>query len=137
MSSCRINKLNTPCASCPWRLDATAADIPNFDLELAENLAATCPDERGMGPDFHAGIFACHQSKIDEEFACAGWLAMVGHASPRVRMAVGQGLIDAEALEPGKDWPKLHDNYGEVLEKLRATTPGREHRESSGDDSDD
>ena len=137
MSSCRINKLSTPCASCPWRADATAADIPNFDLGLAERLAATCPDERGMGPDFFAGIFACHQSRIDEEFACAGWLAMVGHAHPRVRMAVGDGKVDIDALEPGKDWPPLHETYGEVLTKLRATTPGNKHQEGDGEDGND
>ncbi|WP_156903380.1 MULTISPECIES: DUF6283 family protein [Burkholderia] len=136
MSSCRLNKLNTPCASCPWRLDATAADIPNFDLELAENLAATCPDERGMGPDFFATIFACHQSKVDEEFACAGWLAMVGSAHPRVRMAVSEGRVDVKALKPGKDWPKLHETYGDVLKKLRATTPGNDPSETDGEQSD-
>lgn len=31
-----------PCASCPWRRAAGAADIPNFDLDLAEKLADTC-----------------------------------------------------------------------------------------------
>jgi len=38
-----------PCASCPWRRDADAGDIPNFDLGLAEKLADTCPDHRDVG----------------------------------------------------------------------------------------
>ncbi len=57
-------------------------------MDLAESLAATCPDERGMGPDFSASLFACHKSREGKEIACAGWLAMVGHRHPQVRLAV-------------------------------------------------
>lgn len=114
-----INRLDTPCASCPWRVDATAADIPNFSIRLAEKLAATCPDRRGMGPDFGAPIFACHQSKVGDEFACAGWLATVGHCHPNVRYAVSLGRLDASALAPGEDWPALHKTYHQMLAKLR------------------
>src|SRR5579862_7576170 len=121
MTSDTLNRLNTPCASCPWRVSATAADIPNFDIELAENLASTCPDSDGMGPDFFAGIFACHQTKEGKEFACAGWLATVGHCHPRIRIAVSAGQLEPAALEPGADWPELHENYGEVIAKLRVT----------------
>jgi len=128
-----MNKLNKPCASCPWRVDATARDIPNFDLALAESLVHTCPDEKGMGPDFFAKVFACHQSKPGDEFACAGWLATVGHAHPRVRLTVSMGDVDAAALKPGKDWPKLHKNYQQVLAKLRATCDEADKRLSIDD----
>lgn len=36
--TCTLTVLAMPCPTCPWRLDATAQDIPNFDLEQAENL---------------------------------------------------------------------------------------------------
>ena len=121
MSQCGINKLATPCASCPWRTNTTARDIPNFSMPLAESLASTCPDARDHGPDFFATYFACHQSKPGSEFACAGWLAKVGHRHPRVRLAVSRDQLDAAALSPGDGWPDLHDNYQQVLEKLRAT----------------
>jgi hypothetical protein len=98
-----------------------AGDIPNFDLELAERLASTCPDQQGMGPDFGASMFACHQSNVGAEFACAGWLATVGDCHPGVRLAVMTGRLDSGALSPGADWPALHANYPEVLEKLRAS----------------
>ncbi|MBN3831906.1 DUF6283 family protein [Burkholderia sp. Ac-20344] len=111
-----------PCASCPWRRVAGAADIPNFDLDLAEKLVDTRPDHRGMGPDFGASMFACHQSRQGEEFACAGWLAKVGHCHPAVRLAVTSGRLDPAALEPGVDWPALHESYQEVLDKLRETS---------------
>ncbi|RQP68505.1 hypothetical protein DF014_33190 [Burkholderia ubonensis] len=74
-----------------------------------------------MGPDYGASMFACHQSRQGEEFACAGWLAKVGHRHPAVRLAVAGGRLDPEALEPGVDWPELHDSYQEVLDKLRET----------------
>lgn len=115
--------LKKPCASCPWRKDQDARDIPNFDLALAERLTATCPDDRGFGPDYGATTFACHQSKVDHEFYCAGWLAQVGNCHPNVRIDVRFGVIPEDALAPKEDWPELHDTYGEVLAKLRATDP--------------
>jgi hypothetical protein len=45
----------------------------------------------------------------------------VGHRRPSVRLAVVTGRLDPVALKPGADWPELHDNYQEVLEKLRGT----------------
>lgn len=121
MSSCTLTTLAKPCPSCPWRVDKDASDIPNFDLDLAENLAATCPDKRGMGPDYGASMFACHQSRDGAEIACAGWMATVGHRHPGVRLAVAMGRLDASALRPRAGWPDLHQNYQQVLEKLRAT----------------
>lgn len=110
--------LQQPCTSCPWRVDQSAQDIPGFSLEMARDLAATCPNERGHGPSFGAAMFACHQSKIGGEMACAGWLATVGHSHPNVRLAVIQGRVSPDALSPGDDWPALHENYGQVLQKL-------------------
>ncbi len=116
-----MTAVRKPCSSCPWRVDQDAAAIPNFSLELAENLAGTCPDDRGMGPEFGAAMFACHQSRDGAEVVCAGWLAVVGARHPAVRMGVIAGSVPVEALEPGKDWPELHGYFGEVIEKLRAT----------------
>jgi hypothetical protein len=59
-----------------------ALEMRAFDL--AENLGSTCPDHRGVDPDYDAPIFACHQSKVGEAFACAGWLAQVGHRHSKV-----------------------------------------------------
>ena len=123
MSSCSLTTIAKPCLSCPWRVDKDAADIPNFDLELAEGLAGCCPDKRNMGPDYRASMFPCHQSKDGAEIACAGWLATVGHRHPGVRLAVAVGRLDASALRPGNGWPVLHPNYQQVIEKLRATDP--------------
>lgn len=107
-----------PCRTCPWRTDSSADDIPNFDPELAERLAETCPHD-GIGPDFGASLFACHESDEGREVACAGWLAVVGHAHPTVRMAVLAGQLAAARLTPGDGWPELHGPFEEVIAKLR------------------
>lgn len=114
-----VSKL--PCKTCPWRLNQSAADIPNFSLALAERLRATSPNEHNVGPDWTAPQFACHQSEQGKEVVCRGWLAKAGHAHPLVRLAVIKGQVDVETLTPAEDWPALHETYPEVLEKLRRT----------------
>lgn len=109
-----------PCSGCPWRIDSDAADIPNFDLERAERLARTCPDERGVGPEFGAPMFACHESKEGHEFACAGWLAVCGSAHPLVRLAVIRGNLDPARLTPAAQWPPLHPTHKAMMVKLRS-----------------
>lgn len=117
MTGCR-----QPCPSCPWRVDQTAADIPNFQITLAEDLAASCPDDRGFGPDFGSPVFACHQSRPSDEVVCTGWLAVVGNCHPMIRLKVMLGGIKAEALAPGPGWPVLHTSFQQVIEKLRRTS---------------
>lgn len=128
MATCNQHfpRISKPCPSCPWRKNKTASDIPNFSLNKAENLAGCCPDSNGMGPSFGSSMFACHQSHEGEEFACAGWLATVGHAHPNVRLAVAFGKLPVDALTPGKDWPELHESFSEVIDKLRSTAPNQE-----------
>lgn len=119
-----VKRCVRPCSACPWRSDSHADEIPGFRLELAERLAESCPDTRGMGPEFDAPVFACHESRVGEEIACAGWLATAGNAHPGIRLAVMQGRLDPEALAPAPGWPPLHPTYTAVLAQLRAqTTP--------------
>jgi hypothetical protein len=120
------NKPMPPCKSCPWRKDARASDIPNFSMAMAESLRDTSPNERGVGPDFGSNKMACHQSRVGEEFVCAGWLASVGHAHPGVRLSILAKTINPASLAPGADWPALHESYPEVLEKLRQTLGDRD-----------
>lgn len=105
--------IRPPCISCPWRKEATADDIPNFKLELAEGLVH-CQSGRLGAP-----IFACHLSKVDQEFPCAGWLVAHGRESIAVRLQIIQNMLDPEALKPGENWPELHANYDEMMDKLR------------------
>ena len=97
--------IRPPCKSCPWIVDNTADEIPNFKLGLAERLAAC------QSGEIHAPVFACHLSKIDEEFPCAGWLAVHGRESIAVRLSVSVGRLDVRALDPQPGWPELHASY--------------------------
>lgn len=110
--------VRAPCPSCPWRVDQTAAAIPNFRLDLAEDLAATCP-RGGYGPAVGTPMFGCHLSRPGEEVVCAGWLARAGSAHPGARIGVIAGLFPAEALDVVEGWPDLHETYDDVLDKLR------------------
>lgn len=110
MNACRM-----PCKTCPWRVDQDATVIPNFSLELAENLVHTTDTRVG------APLFACHQSKPEEEVVCSGWLARYGWDSIGVRMGLMTGKYTPEMLAPGEDWPELHETYEQVIEKLRAS----------------
>lgn len=107
-----------PCRACPWRRDSHSDDIPGFSLDLAEGLAGTSRSG-AIGPDFGSAMFACHDSTENNEIACAGWLAVEGSAHPTVRLMVMRGDLDPSALEPGEGWPELHENFEQVITKLR------------------
>lgn len=120
-----MTPVRRPCASCPWRVDQDASTIPNFRLDLAEGLAATCPSEVG---ELMPGqpMFACHQSRPGAEVVCAGWLAVEGWHHMGARLMAMTGEYPAEAFHPGAardGWPELHERYGDVLDKLRETAP--------------
>lgn len=109
--------IRKPCPSCPWRVDQGADVIPGFSLELAEGLRGTCSGEWG------APVMACHGSRPGEEFACAGWLVAHGRDSLVVRFMVIEGRLDVEALDAGPGWPVLHEDFDDLIDKLRETTP--------------
>lgn len=107
-----VPRRRRPCVECPWRRDVAAGQ---FSRESFDAMRAT------TGTDGHeawldAPMFACHKSAEDGEEACAGWLAAVGHNHLGVRAAVAFGRLDADALEPGTDWPDLHRSYEEMVE---------------------
>lgn len=106
--------IRPPCPSCPWRVDATAEGIPNFNMEFAEGLSAC------QSGELSAPAFGCHLSRPGDEFACAGWLAVHGREHILTRLAVAQGRLSVEALDPQPGWPELHGSYDEMMRKLRA-----------------
>lgn len=103
-----MKHVKRPCDECPWRKDAKQG---RFEQERWAALAASSADERGFGPEFDAPLFACHKSPEGGERACAGWLAVEGANHPRVRLAVGFESLPPRALEPGEDWPELHESF--------------------------
>ena len=51
---------------------------------------------------------------------------MHGRQNIGARLAVVQGRIPVEALDPADDWPELHANFDEMLARLYATLPDRD-----------
>lgn len=64
------------CNTCPWKLSATVADIPNYSIDRHEKLIDTIADETGnlskIGQPIK--IMACHNSSDGHEYECIGWL---------------------------------------------------------------
>jgi hypothetical protein len=110
MSACRV-----PCPTCPWRREQHADEIPNFSIELAENLIHTTRTD-------HLGtIFACHQSKDGQEVVCVGWLWRYGWDSIAIRLRLLRQMMSPEELDTPEDFDDiLHRNFDEVITKLRA-----------------
>lgn len=104
-----MKRVRRPCDACPWRKDAQPG---RFDVERWESLQASSPAP--YGPEFGSPLFACHKTPEDGERACAGWLASVGHTHPAVRFAIMLGDMPEAALEPGEDWPDLHETFRET-----------------------
>src|SRR5258706_16197639 len=106
-------KTVTQCLTCPWRVDCSPmTDIPNYRPELARKLNRTIAKNpleslctRGV-----MRVMACHYSKPDEEFPCAGWLhnqlGVGNNIAVRLRVAMGDmpvPEVDGEQHERYED----------------------------------
>lgn len=110
MSASRV-----PCSTCPWRRDKHADTIPNFHLDLAEELVST------TGHDLGAPVFACHQSKSAQEVVCVGWLWRYGWDNIAIRLRLSFEQMRREDLELPEGWDEvLHKTFDEVINKLRS-----------------
>jgi Family of unknown function (DUF6283) len=105
-----VKHVKRPCDACPWRKDAEPG---RFTPERWKALAPSSSDGN-FGADFDAPLFACHKTPDGKERACAGWLAMEGANHPMVRLDVMLGAIPVCALQPGEDWPDLHETFIET-----------------------
>jgi len=59
--------MKEPCANCPWRLDTSCDTIPNFNLEMSQELAATevvSPMEAtwALSGALTGAVMQCHES---------------------------------------------------------------------------
>lgn len=63
------------CKTCPWRISATVANIPNYSYEKHLDLAGTIAIPGDISQiNQPIKIMACHQAEVGQEYACAGWL---------------------------------------------------------------
>ncbi len=67
-------KQTKQCKTCPWKLSATVADIPNYSVETHEDLWDTIADETGNASQIQEKTIptmTCHKSI---KSMCVGWL---------------------------------------------------------------
>lgn len=60
------------CLTCPWRVEATLDEIPDYDADQHRDLGQTCNQEGLASLDSH--LMACHYSKSADQRPCIGWL---------------------------------------------------------------
>lgn len=113
-----------PCNECPWRRDAQPG---KFSAERYDALSATShqPQISGLPDVFAQPMFGCHKGQPgtpDADLACAGWLAVDGTQHIGVRLALIQGRLPADVIDPKPGWPALYDSYAEMAEVNRKAT---------------
>lgn len=99
-----------PCAECPFRRDTPPGQFPACRYDALRDTSGRPGAEAPIG----APLFACHLTHEGREQACAGWLAVAGTEHIGVRLAVLQGRLPAETLQPGDGWPGLFSSYDEM-----------------------
>lgn len=104
------------CRSCPWRVGADPLkDIPNYKEALHEGLKHTIRE----GIESLKGerrIMACHYSKEDNEFPCAGWLS--NQLGPGNNVAVRLAVMTGQLPPPIVDGPQ-HETFEDTLPRNR------------------
>lgn len=90
----------TPCADCPWRVDA----IGVFPAEAFRHSASTAYD-------MAENTFACHSSGTKRPATCAGFLLRGADHNLSVRLAYIQGQIQDDLDDEGLE---LFDSYRDM-----------------------
>lgn len=121
MSTLEINPKSkiakTPCKHCPWKKSSAAGgkNIPNFSMDMMRNLANTAPPRGSHEADFRP-IFACHDSKKDKEYGCAGYAARDGLDNLSLRFMVSLRNINLREIIANAEQHDLYDNFYEMLD---------------------
>lgn len=124
--SCAVRRqtphMTRPCPRCPWRKDVSPGEFP---LERFLSLWSTSHQVEYVTIEDIAEqpMFACHLTREGQEKACAGWLAVAGHANLRVRMDIARGSLPMHVLQPLPDWPELFDSFEEMVERQAVPLP--------------
>lgn len=127
MTSCTRSIVQ--CKTCPWRVDADPYAIPNYQRELHAKLDRTI--QSGVESLFRVlstgtrNVMACHYSKAEAEFPCAGWLHNqlgVGN-NIAIRLAVMSGKLPP----PEVDGPQ-HERFEDTLPPEPQPSPSKSRK---------
>ncbi|MET9263695.1 DUF6283 family protein [Amycolatopsis sp. NPDC004079] len=115
---CPLPRREFPCGPCPIRADNRDNPKAKFPAERWTALSDTVRNpDTGAQPMPGDPMFGCHKGEpgTDNDLACAGWLARFGSDHIGVRLAAATGRLPASALEPGRNWPPLHQTWNDVV----------------------
>jgi hypothetical protein len=103
------------CNKCPWRTDVDPYQIPDgYSRDLHCNLSSTIakPGEVRL---HSLRVMACHESKIDKNIPCVGWLAnQLGPGNNiGLRIAAMRGEIDTDFELVGEQHECFEDTIPE------------------------
>lgn len=108
------------CKTCPWRVGADPHAIPAYVPELHRKLDRTIQSGvESAVPVIKGGgvhIMACHYSKPDDEFACAGWLE--NQIGPGNNLGVRLMVLNGRLPVPKTDGPQ-HPTFAATLPKKK------------------
>jgi hypothetical protein len=120
------------CAKCPWKKSTNPLEIPDgYSVEKHRALVDTIA-KPGVLDHHELRIMACHETVIDEEKPCVGWL--VNQLGPgnnlALRMKVICHNIDANVETVGEQHKTFADTLPRVTDPDSASSASR--RSSQG-----
>ncbi len=113
-----------PCPNCPWLKSSLVGggSIPNFSIEQMRNLQNTVP-ERGSEDDGFRNIMACHKSTVNNQYACAGYIAVHGLQNINVRLMGARGHADLGKVFDNCEGLDLYSNFHDMLDDYEKAQP--------------
>lgn len=109
----------SPCGTCPTLKRNACNPKAKFPPPKWKRLERTIRDPQGGNAGIDAALFGCHsgaaRTQGRDEAACAGWLALFGRDSLRVRLALRRGLLPVEVLTPKPEWGEMYDSWEEMV----------------------
>lgn len=114
----QLPRRHFPCDECPMRADNRDNPKAKFPADRWDELSVTVRDpETRHEPPIGEILFGCHKGApgTNQDLACAGWLAQFGIDHLGVRLAVLHGRLPNDALEPGTNWPPLHQTWEDIV----------------------
>lgn len=106
------------CKNCPWRADSDPFAIPEYSLEMHQELKSTIADSGAITLGGTLRAMACHSSADELQFHCVGWLVhQLGEGNNiglRMQMQNCENASDIEV-------------FGEQHQQLEDTLPNEEY----------
>lgn len=91
------------CATCPWRVDTSVKDIPDYQPDQHKSLAGTIADPEAPSFNRELRVMTCHYSTDTGKLKCIGWVENQinnNNITLRLRMRQCENLSELETIGP-------------------------------------